>query len=691
METIHKKDGRLHIYVRQDKYKGELKSHNWVGRTYLNGKQKVISSGTTNLDEAVIILEKWFDELQLEKPEPVPTNTENTNQNDQKIEAPEVVSEKKVEVETQTAQITNEDSKPQVKSSILDKLKSFKFSKSNKIDDQNSGSEKSKDNKIKTIFQNFFQSKVSKMSVAGEEIAGLDITKEAIRVAQVSQDKDEKWILDKFSYRLLDQEKIGENLIEQKDYVAEEIELAMANAKITSKNVALSIPVTSAIIRVVTSPLMTDDELQKAIETDSLWENLVQLTDNLNDYSIFHQIINRNSKNNTMEILFVASKLADVNAYSSMIKKAGLNPVIMDVRCFTLKNAHDNTKFKSITDKGNSAILELGLEENYMMIIHNNIPIITDIFLRPQEKQHIKEVVSEQIPTEADAVIRRYSMQIKQAITDYEAKYDNKISSLQVVSSLKNISFLLPAFKKNLPTTGFTNFDPLQSISLPSYNKEKIPSDNPSPLASVLGLAYRKLDVFGYYKFVTAVKNINLLPNRDAVRQQNKLKFLSGFALKGVAGFVAGIYLLMIVFSYFQISNNKEKLIEFDQVQMDFDKLNIKFSKLAKKRREMQKSLDLGKMINSNQATSYRTLAQVTRSVPLRVNFTKITFDGKDSLIIEGMAFSDQDILNFIGNLNAKSLIEQASLAAMKVETSETAAGNNNKKGFIINCKLKAI
>jgi len=691
METIHKKDGRLHIYVRQDKYKGELKSHNWVGRTYLNGKQKVISSGTTNLDEAVIILEKWFDELQLEKPESVPTNTENTNQNDQKIEAPKVGSEKKVEVETQTAQITNEDSKPQVKSSILDKLKSFKFSKSNKIDDQNSGSEKSKDNKIKTIFQNFFQSKVSKMSVAGEEIAGLDITKEAIRVAQVSQDKDEKWILDKFSYRLLDQEKIGENLIEQKDYVAEEIELAMANAKITSKNVALSIPVTSAIIRVVTSPLMTDDELQKAIETDSLWENLVQLTDNLNDYSIFHQIINRNSKNNTMEILFVASKLADVNAYSSMIKKAGLNPVIMDVRCFTLKNAHDNTKFKSITDKGNSAILELGLEENYMMIIHNNIPIITDIFLRPQEKQHIKEVISEQIPTEADAVIRRYSMQIKQAITDYEAKYDNKISSLQVVSSLKNISFLLPAFKKNLPTTGFSNFDPLQSISLPSYNKEKIPSDNPSPLASVLGLAYRKLDVFGYYKFVTAVKNINLLPNRDAVRQQNKLKFLSGFALKGVASFVAGIYLLMIVFSYFQISNNKEKLIEFDQVQMDFDKLNIKFSKLAKKRREMQKSLDLGKMINSNQATSYRTLAQVTRSVPLRVNFTKITFDGKDSLIIEGMAFSDQDILNFIGNLNAKSLIEQASLAAMKVETSETAAGNNNKKGFIINCKLKAI
>ena len=489
----------------------------------------------------------------------------------------------------------------------------------------------------------------------------------------------------------MDQEVVTDNVLEHKDYLAAEIELALSNAKITSKNVALSIPVTSAIIRVVTSPLMSDDELQKAIETDSLWENLVQLADNLNDYSIFHQVINRNSKNNTMEILFVASKLADVNAYSSIAKKAGLNPVIMDVRCFTLKNAYDNTKFQSITDKGNSAILELGIDENYMMIIHNNTPIITDIFLREQEKQHLNEVTNEQISTEADAVIRRYAMQLKQAITDYEAKYENKITTIQVVSSLKNISFLLPAFKKNLPTTGFINFDPLQSVSVPSYNNEKVPDNNKSILSSVLGLAYRKLDIFGYYKFVTAVKNINLLPNRDAVRQQNRLKFLSGFAFKGIAGAVAGIYLILIVMSFFQINGNKEKLVEFDQVQMEFDKLNIQFSKLAKQRREMQKSLDLGKMVNSNQASSYRALAQVTRSVPLRVNFEKISFDGENSLIIEGVAFSDQDILNFIANLNAKSLIDQASLAAMKVQTGESSSGSNNKKGFIINCKLKEI
>ena len=49
-----------------------------------------------------------------------------------------------------------------------------------------------------------------------------------------------------------------------------------------------------------------------------------------------------------------------------------------------------------------------------------------------------------------------------------------------------------------------------------------------------MGLAFRKLDVFGYFKFVTAVKNINLLPNRDSMIKQKKQKPFSNFAFKGI-------------------------------------------------------------------------------------------------------------------------------------------------------------
>ena len=169
--------------------------------------------------------------------------------------------------------------------------------------------------------------------------------------------------------------------------------LALQKIKLETNNVAISIPVTSAIIRVVTSPLMTDEELNNAVKTDSLWENLVQLTDNLEDYSIFHQVINRNTKDNTMDILFVASKLADINSYTDIINKSGLNAVIIDVKCFAIKSAVDqiNQISGTIEDTNLTAVLEFGLDENYVMILYENNPIITDIFIRGQDRKTLTE------------------------------------------------------------------------------------------------------------------------------------------------------------------------------------------------------------------------------------------------------------------------------------------------------------
>ena len=577
--------------------------------------------------------------------------------------------------------------------SFLKNISLFKKKTSTSDSIQNENLEKSLDeakgnsnNKVKKFFDKLFGAKLGKLSVSTEEIIGLDIARDAIRVVQVNKDKEDNWVLEKFSLRSLDTTKISDNIVDSKDYIAEEIGLAINNAKILTKNVAISIPVTSAIIRVVTSPLMSDQELNSAIETDSLWENLVQLAENLNDYSIFHQVINRDSKTNTMEILFVASKLADVNGYSSIVKKAGLNPVIVDVRCFTLKNALDNTVESSLV-KSRYAILEFGIEENYLIIVHNNIPIITDIFLRPQEKKIITEIEEGKASEEAENVVRRYGMQIKQAINEYEAKYEAKISEVRCISSLANINTILSMIKKNLMNINFVLFDPVTNLSVPEYNKDKVNFLNRSTLTSAIGLAYRKMDVFGYYKFVTAVKNINLLPNRDSIRQNTKMKFLSGVVFKGVASAVAALYLILISVSIIQIQTNKSALKEFPAIQTEYTKYNKEFTTLSRERSTMVKSLNLGKKIKSNQAQTFITLAQISKSVPPRVNFSKLEFDGTTKITLEGTAGSDQDIIAFIANLNKQSFIENASLASMNVPQSDK---NTNQKGFIVICLMKS-
>ena len=696
-DIISTKDGRLHIYVRQDKYKGKLKSENWVGRTFHNGKQKVISSGTTELEEAKIILEKWYDDLISGKLEENLDNKDNTTINplendssnhelvgNEKEKNEKIIEEKKeasapIVAEEKKKKLFNLDlSSLKNLSSLKDKF-SFKRKETNK-----EGKEKKKN---LSNLKKLFSEKISKANVAGEEIAGIDISEESIKIAQLSK-TDSNWILEKISLRLLDKNKTADGIINSKDYVSEELKLAIENSKIATTNVAISIPVTSAIIRVVTSPLMSDEELQKAIETDSLWENLVQLTDDLNEYSIFHQVISRNNKTNTMEILFVASKLSDVNSYSSIIKKAGLNPVIMDVKCFTLKNAFDNAL--KIENKANNALLEIGSEDNYLIIVHDNIPIITDIFLRPNEKELLSQHAGNMQNEDLDSVVRRYCMQLKQALSDYESKYSSKINNIKIVSSLNNIEELIPLFRKNLLNTGLQVFDPLNEIKVPEYNKEKTDIKNKSIYTSVVGLAYRKLDVFGYYKFVTAVKNINLLPNREALKRQTKMKFLSGFAMKGLVGGIAALYIFLIGFSFFQISSNKNKLVNEINIQQEFDLTSMEQQKLTKISGDMDKALKLGSMIASNQTISYRALAQITRSVPQRVQFTNLNYNGLNEIIITGLAFSDQDIINFISNLNGKDLIDQASLKAMNVPTGQNDLQSaNNKKGFTILCKLK--
>ena len=693
-QVIHKKEGRLHIYVRQDKYKGELKSKNWVGRLYIDGKQKISSSGTTNLDEAIQILEKWFDNVQDESERLKNKNnlTKNINQ-----EATDTLTNNQINNQAQEQTTTtslNENlqttTQEQIKnklSNIFGKIKEIKIKKPDFAKNFNKSSfNKSKVANYKSKLENFFKSKLGKSSVQGEEIIGVELSNKEIRIAQVSSNKANQWVLEKLHIHPVD---ITDDStpIDNADKFSEELMLAVQKYKITSPNAAIAIPVTSAIIRVVTAPLMKDEELNKAIETNSLWENLVQLTDSLEDYSIFHQVINRNEKENTMDLLFVASKLTDINSYTSIIKNAGLNPVIIDVKCFALKSAVDqvNQIANKTEDTNLTAVLEFGLDENYLMILYDNNPIITDIFIRGQDRKILQD---SQNTEEKEGLVRRYITQVKQAVQDFETKYEKRIRNIKVVSDIKNVDEYLASFRKALMNIGFNTFDPTEGLKIPSQNQQILDNKlNRSYLSTSVGLAFRKLDVFGYYKFVTAVKNINLLPDRSNVMKQKKMKAISGFAFKGITAAVVAIYVVLFGLSFWNIISYNNKLKQYEAVKIDHTKI-IKQKKIVSKEfKVINTSLKLSKTLKSNKELTYRILAQVASSVPNRVKFDQVVFNGSNRLTIQGLAATDQDILKFIENLSKQKLVEQASLSSMRLPKS--SAGSATMKGFRVFVKIK--
>ncbi len=719
-QVIHKKDGRLHIYIRQDKYKGELKSKNWVGRLYIDGKQKISSSGTQNLDEAIPILEKWFDDVHTESeklkklgeevqqnqttaqeqpnvainteeksnptPSTDPTPVENTQNINNQVEpaANEVALSN--EVNEKTEESVNTTAKDKV-SNILGKFKNLKFKKpSLKGIKLPKSPIKNKNNALSKALD-FFKSKIGKSSVKGEEVIGVELTNREIRLAQINSDKSNQWVLEKFYTHKIDIPDES-SVLENAEKVSTELSLALQKSKIDVGNAAISIPVTSAIIRVVTSPLMKDDELQKAIETNSLWENLVQLTDNLDDYSIFHQVINRNEKDNTMDILFVASKLADINGYVSIVKSSGLNPVIIDVKCFALKSAVDQiNQISNKKDDANlTAVLEFGLDENYLMILYDNNPIITDIFLRGQDRKILLESNDAE---EKEALVRRYTTQVKQAVQDFETKYEKRIRNLKVVSDLENVEDYLSIFRKALLNVGFNLFDPIEGLKVPQQFDQQINLKNRSYLTTSIGLAFRKLDVFGYYKFVTAAKNINLLPNRKSMFQQKKMKAISSFAFKGLATGIAALYLILFTLSFWNIHSYNKKLTNYSNVMQTHEQKSLELKKTSKELAVIKTTLKLSTTLKSNKELTYRILAQIASSVPTKLKFDQVDYNGGSLITIQGVAASDQDILKFIENLGKQNLIEQASLSSMRLpQTSKTGI---TMKGFRVFVKIKKV
>ena len=543
------------------------------------------------------------------------------------------------------------------------------------------------ENKKDSFFSKFLKNRLGKSTAKGEEIIGVELTPTEIRLSQVSNNKSNQWVLDKFHVHKFEGIPEGGTVLENPDKVADELKIALQKLKINTTNAAIAIPVTSAIIRVVTAPLMTDDELKKAIDTDSLWENLVQLTDNLNDYSIFHQVINKDKTGNTMDILFVASKLSDINNYTDIIKKGGLNAVIIDVKCFALKSAVDqvNQIAGSIEESNLTAVLEFGLDENYVMILYENNPIITDIFIRSQDRTTLLNSDNQE---DMDALVRRYVTQVKQAIQDFETKYEKRIRNLKVVSNLTNVDTYLETFRKSLTNTGFDLLDPLKEIKVPAQLEESVNYQNRSYFSTVIGLAFRKLDVFGYYKFVTAVKNINLLPNRDSMMAQKKAKVFSNFAFKGIIGIVSIIYIVLFGLSFWQIKELNAKLVGYDEVIQTHELRTIEKTKIQKELGVIVKSLKISKSIKSNKLVSFRVLAQIASAVPKRVKFNSVEYNGSSQIIIKGAAFSDQDILKLISNLNNKKLIKQASLATMTLPEGQSS-GAPTMKGFVVACILE--
>lgn len=529
--------------------------------------------------------------------------------------------------------------------------------------------------KIDQIFRLVLDS-FSKLMSKQEELVGIDITPQAIRLCQLTNNKNE-WLLTKLAADQVGDGNALSAVEGNKDLYVEKLKALVRRAKLETANVAISIPITSAIIRVVTLPLMKDDEIRNAIEFDSLWENVLQLDDKLDEYSIFWQIIQKKESSNTMDLLFVASKLSEINAYTELVARAGLNPLIVDVRCFAIRNS-----LKLAIDEGPEtiAIIESGIHENYVLIVSNGSPYIYDIYLSDSDKLLLQSGIPE--GEVGERFFDRYVSQVRQAFKSYETKSETgPIARAMLVTQLDDSETFLNQLKGQLTGYRLDLLDPTANLIVPTNIRDQIASDsNKSVFASALGLATRKADVFGYYKYVTGVNNVNLLPNKDSALSQQKKKIFSKYGLIGtVAGVLVFVLLTTLYFLYANnsVDNEYGKAQELQSLTTQYETQISQNNAAISKYKTM---LDATKKFPANQKTSFELLSSVSRSVPPGVWFTELTFEDPSLMIIKGDADNDSAIVLFVDKLQQLPQVTKASLQSMSADITKISKKSHQKK-----------
>lgn len=167
----------------------------------------------------------------------------------------------------------------------------------------------------------------------GKYLLGLDIGASSVK-ACLLKDAKKGLQLAVFDQIDLPAEAIVEGAVMNSGAIVEAIRELLTRNKIRQKECALAVSGYSVIIKKVTLPLMTREELDESIQ----WEAEQYIPFDINDVYLDVEILTTRAAQGQMDVLLVAAKKETVNDYTTVARDAGLNPIVMDVEACCLQN-----------------------------------------------------------------------------------------------------------------------------------------------------------------------------------------------------------------------------------------------------------------------------------------------------------------------------------------------------------------
>jgi type IV pilus assembly protein PilM len=171
-------------------------------------------------------------------------------------------------------------------------------------------------------------------------IVGLDIGSSAVKAVELKP-AGKGYKVTAFAAEPVPPDAIVDGAIIDAGSVAEAIRRVFeGNKAFKSKDVCASLSGNAVIVKKITLPVMTENELAESI----YWEAEQYIPFDIQDVNLDYQILDPGTGPNSrgsMDVLLVAAKKEKIGDYTNVIAQAGRTPVIVDVDAFALQNAFE--------------------------------------------------------------------------------------------------------------------------------------------------------------------------------------------------------------------------------------------------------------------------------------------------------------------------------------------------------------
>ncbi len=170
-------------------------------------------------------------------------------------------------------------------------------------------------------------------------LVGLDIGSSCIKLIELKPvgKSGNEFKLTKAGMETLPPEAIVDGAIMDSGAIVDAINRLFANLKIKTNDVATSVSGNAVIVKKISLPQMSAEELGESIH----WEAEQYIPFDIQDVSLDYEILEGSGSGGNMDVLLVAVKKDKISDYTSVITQAGKTPRIVDVDVFALQNCHE--------------------------------------------------------------------------------------------------------------------------------------------------------------------------------------------------------------------------------------------------------------------------------------------------------------------------------------------------------------